>query len=314
MEEVSIYKVANSYDPTHTTSLRNIFARDMNKRFLELTLTIRQGVDKRDCFGLRREIQALQMIPPQFRQFAFLRDPEKVEVFMAWLQEQVNKGLLQIAVFQQVGRAVDAFWTNLYIYDSYKRGIIRAREELIKAGAQIPSIDESGGIDMVVGVPFHMDRVGLLFTRTYTELKNISSAMGLQISKVLSQGIIDGDGPALLARKLIVTINGAGIDKLGITDTLGRFIPAQVRAEMLARTEIIRAHHVATIQEYRNWGVEGIIVKGEWKTVGDDRVCEKCASLEGKIFTLDEIEPLIPLHPNCRCIALPWIEELQKYY
>ena len=48
-------------------------------------------------------------------------------------------------------------------------------------------------------------------------------------------------------------------------------------------------------------------------TAGDDRVCEKCAALEGRIFTLDEIEFLIPLHPNCRCLALPYIEELQKY-
>jgi SPP1 gp7 family putative phage head morphogenesis protein len=100
---------------------------------------------------------------------------------------------------------------------------------------------------------------------------------------------------------------------LGITDTLGRFIPAQRRAEMLARTEIIRAHHLATIQEYRNWGVLGIYVKGEWKTAGDDRVCSQCASLEGNIYTLDEIESMIPLHPNCRCIALPYIEELNKY-
>ena len=83
---------------------------------------------------------------------------------------------------------------------------------------------------------------------------------------------------------------------------------------MLARTEVIRAHHIATIQEYRNWAIEGVIVKAEWMTAGDDRVCPKCEALQGKIFTLDEIELLIPLHPNCRCIALPWIEELQKYY
>ena len=70
---------------------------------------------------------------------------------------------------------------------------------------------------------------------------------------------------------------------------------------------------MATIQEYRNWGVEGVTILGEWKTAGDDRVCEKCASMEGRVFTLDEIEPLIPLHPQCRCIALPWIKELQKY-
>lgn len=314
MNSISIYKLANAYDPTHTTVLRNQFSRDMNKRFLELTAMILLSVDKRDCFGLKTKVQALQLEPLGYRQFAFLRDPEKVEAFMAWLQEQVDKGLLKIAEFQQIGRAIESFWTNMYIYDSYKRGVIRARREMQQAGLPIPSLDESGGIEGIMSTPFHMDRVGLLFTRVYTELKNITAAMDLQISKILSQGIIDGDGARLLARKLIATINGDGIDRLGITDTLGRFIPAQRRAEMLARTEIIRAHHQAMIQEYRNWLLEGVIVKAEWRTTNDDRVCDKCAKLEGKIFTLDEIEPLIPYHPNCRCIAIPFIEDLRKYY
>lgn len=74
---------------------------------------------------------------------------------------------------------------------------------------------------------------------------------------------------------------------------------------MLARTEIIRAHHVATIQEYRNWAVEGVVVQGEWRTAGDERVCVICEALEKKVFPLDEIESMIPRHPRCRCIALP---------
>jgi SPP1 gp7 family putative phage head morphogenesis protein len=147
----------------------------------------------------------------------------------------------------------------------------------------------------------------------FQDLKGITATMDTQISRILAQGMVDGDGPRLIARKLLSTINGTGTGELGITDTLGRFIPARRRAEMLARTEIIRAHHLATIAEYRNWGVLGISVKGEWRTAGDSRVCEKCQQLEGKVFTLDEIEPMIPLHISCRCIALPYIEELKKY-
>jgi len=48
-----------------------------------------------------------------------------------------------------------------------------------------------------------------------------------------------------------------------------------------------------------------VIMMAEWATAGDDRVCDECASLEGKIFTLEEIESMIPRHPQCRCIALP---------
>jgi SPP1 gp7 family putative phage head morphogenesis protein len=62
---------------------------------------------------------------------------------------------------------------------------------------------------------------------------------------------------------------------------------------------------MATIQEYRNWRLAGVTVQAEWLTAGDDRVCERCASLQGRIFTLDEIEGMIPVHPGCRCIALP---------
>ena len=184
---------------------------------------------------------------------------------------------------------------------------------MIRSGVNVPSVEDSGCILNIVSSPFHIERLGLIFTRFYSDLKGITDVMESQISRILAQGIADGDGPRLLARKLVSAINGTGVGDLGITDTLGRFIPAMRRAEILARTEMIRAHHLATIQEYRNWGLLNIRVKAEWKTAGDDRVCSKCSSLEGQIFTLDEIEPMIPLHPQCRCIALPYIEELEKY-
>jgi len=235
-----------------------------------------------------------------------------LEAFMKWLQEQVDKGILEVGAYQQIGRGVNDAWTNLYILDSYKRGIIRARSELKKAGLDIPSVDASGGIEIVMGLPMHVDRVGLLFTRVFNDLKGVTTAMDTIISRVLAQGLADGDGPAFLARKLVASINGTGMGDLAVKDALGRYMPAMDRAVLIARTEIIRAHHVATIMEYRNWGLEGIRVKAEWNTAGDDRVCPLCMALEGKVFTLDEIEPMIPLHPGCRCIALPWIAELEK--
>jgi SPP1 gp7 family putative phage head morphogenesis protein len=311
MNEVITYQQVKNYDPTHTTSLRNAFSRNMNRRFAELASVVRKAITVDDCFGLKIKTHTLQMSTPGKEAFNFSRSSDKVEAFMTWLQKQVDAGIID---FQQVGSSVESAWTNMYISDSYKRGVIRARYEMMRAGMNIPSIDDSGGIGVSMMNPFHVDRVGLLFTRVFSDLRGITSAMDSQISRVLAQGMADGDGAVLLARKLVAIINGTGMGELGITDTLGRFIPAGKRAMLLARTEIIRAHHLATIQEYRNWGVEGITVLGEWKTAGDDRVCEKCASLEGQIFTLDEIEPMIPLHPLCRCISLPYIEELQKYY
>jgi very-short-patch-repair endonuclease len=98
---------------------------------------------------------------------------------------------------------------------------------------------------------------------------------------------------------MVAAINGKGMGDLGLVDSLGRFIPARRRAEILARTEIIRAHHYANVNEYKTWGAFGVSVVAEFRTAGDDRVCEECAALEGKIFTLDEILPMIPIHPQC---------------
>jgi SPP1 gp7 family putative phage head morphogenesis protein len=314
MEETAVYTETfrKNYDPTHTTALRNAFAREMNRRFKELIIAIKVGVGKNDCFGLKK-IHTLQITTPVEGAFAFPRSQAKLAEFMKWLERQVELGILTTGDLKQIGTGIEAVWTNLYLFDSYKRGVMRARYEMILAGMNVPPIDDTGGIMMAMSLPFHIDRIGLIYTRVYNELKGITDAMDSVISRILAQGLADGDGPALLAKKLVAAINGENLGDLGLTDILGRYIPALRRAELLARTEVIRAHHVATIQEYRNWGVEGIIVKGEWKTAGDDRVCSECAQMEGKIFMLDEIEGLIPLHPLCRCIALPYIEELQKY-
>jgi SPP1 gp7 family putative phage head morphogenesis protein len=320
MSEVITYKSVsvatyNSYDPTRTTVLRNLFSKAMNKRFDELVSVVKKAIIDQDCFGLNKEkIQTHQMSVPGQGAFAFTRSSDKVEAFMKWLQQQIDKGILEVTTFQQAGYSVESAWTNLYILDSYKRGVIRARYELKKAGYDVPSMEQTGGIAMSMSTPFHMDRVGLLFTRVFSDLKGITSAMDAQISRVLAQGMADGDGMMLLARKMVATINGTGMGDLGITDTLGRFIPAARRAEMLARTEIIRSFHQATIQEYRNWAVEGVQVQAEWSTAGDDRVCDLCSEMEGKIFSLDEIENMIPVHPLCRCISVPYLKELEKFY
>jgi SPP1 gp7 family putative phage head morphogenesis protein len=296
----------NRADPTRTTALRNAFARDMNRRFAELVSVIRHAIIDHDCFGMGVKMKAYQMTPPERAAFSFARSSDKVAAFETWLKQQTDAGILEVRKLDQLGTGVESAWTNRYVADSYKRGISRARYEMNKAGMNVPPIEQTGGVDLSMSTPFHVDRLGLLYSRVYTGLKGITDAMGHQVSQVLTQGMADGDNPRLLARKLIATINGTGMGNLGITDTLGRFIPAARRAEMLARTEIIRSHHVATIQEYRNYGLGGVKVQAEWMTSGFD-VCPKCQELQGKVFPLNVIESMIPAHPNCRCIALPVI-------
>lgn len=309
MYDLITYK--REYDPTHTITLRRMFSNAMKRRFNELIAIISKAVVEYDVFGLNVVTQ--QMNAPLPGAFSFDMDVDKVEAFLQWLQQQVDAGVLEVSEIPgTLNRPYADAWTNKYITDSYKRGLIRARAEMRKVGMNVPTMDDSGGIEAVMGTPFHVDRVGLLYLRTFEDLKNVTSAMVNQIGKVLTQGMVDGDNPRLLARKLRAVIDGTKAGELGITDTLGRFIPAKRRAEMIARTETIRAHHLATINEYEAWGVTGVNVMAELKTAGDARVCDRCLALEaGGPYTLEVIRNMIPVHTNCRCISLPLIKDKQ---
>ena len=290
------------YDPTRTLTLRKAFESQMSKRFNLIARLVREAIVDRDVFGLQPTTMAL----PNPGAFNFPRSSDKVAGFMNWLRLQVQNEILDVTNSNLVGQSIDSAWTNKYIADSYKRGLQRARIELTRAGyTGIPNIEQTGGIDVLFNTPANIDRVGVLYTRVFNDLKGITTAMDTQISRVLSQGMIDGDGPRLLASKLNKIITGRG-ETLGITDTLGRYISPKRRAEMLARTEIIRAHHLGTMQEYKTWGVQGVTVKAEWRTAGDSRVCPQCQALEGTVHTLEQAQGMIPLHPSCRCMVLPY--------
>ncbi len=307
---ITVHGRVNRYDPTRTTTLRNAFVRKLNGKFDHLVSLVRKAVVQQDVFGLNVSMQANVSMQvnevPGKNAFDFARSSEKIAAFNDWFHKQAEEGILETYQWaEQVGQGAHPSWTDTYITDSYKRGVQRSRYEMKKVGADITTIEESGGINVVMGTPMHIDRVGLIGSRVYEELKGITTQMSTQVNRVLAQGLIDGDNPKLLADKLVASINGKGVGDLGITDTLGRFIPAKRRAQTLARTEVIRAHHMGMMQEYENWGVLEVEVEAEFVTAEDDRVCPECEALEGQVFALEDAKSIIPVHPNCRCIMLP---------
>lgn len=290
-------------DPTRTLTLRQRWVTDFDRRFKALKKLITVSVIENDCFGLTdkgkmTDFRVQAAAGPG--QFAFTRSADKVEAFMAWLKEQEEAGLLTLVTKSRIGKAVEQPWTNVYIDTAYQQGIRRGRQELRKAGVDIPEFGDSiSGKDPVVAMfnqPVHADRVGLIYSRVFTDLKGITAAMDTQISRVLAQGIAEGRGP-----REIASLIAGRVDAIGIN-----------RARILARTEVVRAHHSANVQEYRNAGVQGVQVQAEWLTAGDGRVCPLCAPLNSKVYSIDAIENMIPRHPQCRCVALPYMKDWEK--
>jgi len=80
------------------------------------------------------------------------------------------------------------------------------------------------------------------------------------------------------------------------------FATAQQRIELIARTEILRAHNQGRLKFYDTVGVREV----RWMVADDERLCPICADLDGKVFKVDKAPP-IPRHPHCRCtiVAVP---------
>lgn len=278
-------------DPTRTLTLRKKYESELYKRFRKLKGDVRKSIVTNDVFGL------VTNQPLNTRQFAFERDPEKVRLFLEWLQKQIDNGILEVYYGTQLGSAIESLWANVYIRTSYEKGVQRAQNEMKNAGYQIP---RTATVITAMNLPIHIDRLGLLYTRNYAGLKGITDEMSKQIAEILTESIALGRGP----REVANLINDR-IDKIGIT-----------RARTLARTEMIRAHHQAMIQEMKNWGVVGVRVLAEWVTAGDGRVCPICRPLDGKVYTLEKAENMIPRHPGCvtgdSVIMAPDIKNMMK--
>lgn len=62
----------------------------------------------------------------------------------------------------------------------------------------------------------------------------------------------------------------------------------------------LEATQRAVLAAYKAAGVDRL----QWVTMKDDRVCEDCHPLDGKVFDAD-VCPVPPMHYRCRCYLLP---------
>jgi SPP1 gp7 family putative phage head morphogenesis protein len=99
----------------------------------------------------------------------------------------------------------------------------------------------------------------------------------------------------------------------------------RIRAEMIARTESIRASNYGAIESYRQ---SGVVEYKEWLITDDDRTCELCSAMNGLKISINgnynakaeelginlsygDIEAP-PLHPQCRCCLIPGVIEFDE--
>lgn len=63
----------------------------------------------------------------------------------------------------------------------------------------------------------------------------------------------------------------------------------------IARTETAHLQIKSQVEKYKEYGFTHA------RFLGSSTCCDGCHRHDGEVFTLDEIESLIPVHPNCTC-------------
>lgn len=259
-------------DATKTLTVRRRASKEVDRRFYKIKLAIRDVVNRESGLIIVN------------RDFTFMRDPEKIAEFNRYLQDKINEEIL----FIEGGGAIEDHWLNVPISDGYIRGAKKSRlalERGLKGVSKIP--DYSPLVN-----PIHADRAELIFTRAFEDLKGVTDVMATQISRELSNGILLGKNPKVVARAM-----EDRVDKIGKT-----------RAKLIARTEIVESHNRASITEGSIISKEtGVDIEYKWSTSIDGRERDTHHDRNGKVYGEDEVESLIG-EPNCRCSVSPWFD------
>ncbi|WP_323190464.1 phage minor head protein [Halostella sp. PRR32] len=281
-------------DPTRTKTARRRFAQHLRSRWNAIKYHVNRGIVDNDALGLRgpdvggtleaqsgdldREFEAHvdtnDDLTPGAGQFDFPRDADKAEAFEDWLNEATDDEILE------------DYNGDRFVRKGYGQGVKHADSQLQDIDVDAPDQD----IATTLQLPVHEDKLELLYTRTFEELEGVTDAASQEIRRELTEGLSQGKHPRDIARNI-----NDRVEKVGKT-----------RSTVLARTEVIRAHSEGSLDRYGSIaGDLDLTVKAELQTAGDSRVCERCAALEGRVYTVQEARGIIPVHPQCRCSWMP---------
>lgn len=117
------------------------------------------------------------------------------------------------------------------------------------------------------------------------------------LGNIITSGIENGDSVQQISKQ--------------IKDDFGSGGYSSMQATRVTRTEVLRSANQSSVDAFKQ---SGIVEGKQWVTAGAD---DECADYEGEVETLDgsfydtsefaDGDP--PLHPNCRCIVVPVLND-----
>lgn len=263
-------------DPSRTLTLRRTLGRELGKLFRALGAELRGIIYTQDRLGLTGGWTGSLILHEE------LVPPGRLQMFGQWLRERLGR---------VVQRAREVL--GKYIPLAYRVGIGRAVKDT-------PTGEPPSEVVGIPGLPVEQliprssrarAEVQGLEDRAVTEVQTLVDTLQGRVLIAATDAVTQGWTPEELWQDVREQVQKV-IGQVGVT----------------ADGVVIRSHATGQLQAFAALGVERVGTVQEqvtWKTAGDSRVCKRCASMAGRVFTLAEATGLIPLHNLCRCVWVP---------
>jgi len=282
-----------------TSLIRSAFLKELRKRLRRIREAIRDLFFKRNFLG-DQELGLLR-VPRKQRvvvlqsavwNYVFEESEDELSQFESYLRTVFDKELFE-------GNWIDRYIERAYA-DTLERKS-RHLDQMLARHRELAKHLPSPDIAVNLLAPQRPEKVARLARRSYESLKGFEGDAVNRLKLILLDGLAHGERSTEIVPRML--------EEFGFL--------TERRAEVIARTEIIRAHAEGALDLYSSYS-ESLKVRVivEFSATEDNRVCPKCASLEGLTFTLQDARGLIPVHPNCRCTFIPdedsLIEDLER--
>ncbi|ELY2854144.1 minor capsid protein [Cronobacter dublinensis] len=283
----------NKADPTQSYRTVNRMFRDIENRYYQIKLELKQLLDaylvgrERNGNSLYGYILSSEGSKPdtlyQVNAGTFIYDmsPQQLSDLLLRVETILDDYLLE--------GGSDNLWALQYVSDEYQRGTLQAFTNL---SAQSAIYEQSTTLQQLLSSPAYQNQVAAAYISTYSEWRGITDAARADLSNIVADAIGRGVNPretaSLISKRLDVSMS---------------------RAKAIAQTEQVGALRQAQWSE-AEWSKErlGLNTALLWISALKSTTRPWHAARHGKTFTTEEVEAFYAQNGNrynCYCSQIP---------
>lgn len=201
-------------------------------------------------------------------------------------------------------------WIETVIGQVYSQAVAETTAYLHGLGMRTPKRPEFAQV--------HQRAIDVVAQNMAENLRDATQFIGRRVNDVFRRVALEQTGLKYASGATVRDMKKKVIQELldkgqtAFVDRLGRKWRLDTYAELVARTTTREAASVATLNTCEEFGLDLVRITTHYPT------CDKCAPLQGKVFSIsgrDKRYPKLtnerrpPIHPNCRHVLVPYVRE-----